>query len=277
MLCYGANLGTVTLPADYSAPAYDDRIRQVAPQPSRPEFLWLNTSDQSIQRAWSLSLPHDLTDRRVVDGPPPALPPNEGFRRIFAVDRGEDHRHRLASVYGVKDAATALEVAWDRLRLASTGNAGYRALRPLLQEVVSVPPETRSLTHSWETLSRVNTDKHALVIPFLQDEAVYALPAVLPVDTIAWDVSVAMRILWLAHGGGLFEDTVACHDLALDALDLIRSTYSSWREVADGIVVGRALSTGRVDESCIAYVDQVAIALNHPDSPWVRLPLHENA
>lgn len=194
---------------------------------------------------------------------------------MFAVDRGDDHRHRVASVYGVKDAATALDVAWDRLRLARMGNADYRELRPVLQDIVAAPAKDRTPTRAWETLTSVDTGKHGLVIPFLQDEAVYALPADLPADTIAWDVSVAMRILWLAHGGGLFEDTVACHDLARDALDLIRSTYSSWREVADGIVVGRALTTGRLDESCIAYVDQVALALNHPDSPWARLPLHE--
>ncbi|HIW91217.1 MAG TPA: DUF1266 domain-containing protein [Candidatus Corynebacterium avicola] len=265
----------MTLPADFAAPTYDERIRRTAPAASRPEFVWLDAYDPTLQRAWSLSLPHDLVDGRVVDGPAPEAPPNEGFRRMFAVDRGQDHRHRVASVYGVKDAATALEVAWDRLRLARTGNAHYRELLPLLQDIVSAPPDDRNPTRVWKTLTTVDTDKHDLVIPFLQDEAVYALPEDLPVDTVAWDVSVAMRILWLAHGGGLFEDTVACHDLARDALDLIRSTYSSWREVADGIVVGRALSTGRVDESCIAYVDQVALALNHPDSPWVRLPLHD--
>lgn len=275
MLFFLANLGAVTLPADFTAPAYDERIRRTEPAGSRPGFVWLNASDPTLQRAWSLSLPHDLADGRVVDGPAPALPPNEGFRRMFAVDRGDDHRHRVASVYGVKDAATALDVAWDRLRLARMGNADYRELRPVLQDIVAAPAKDRTPTRAWETLTSVDTGKHGLVIPFLQDEAVYALPADLPADTIAWDVSVAMRILWLAHGGGLFEDTVACHDLARDALDLIRSTYSSWREVADGIVVGRALTTGRLDESCIAYVDQVALALNHPDSPWARLPLHE--
>jgi hypothetical protein len=270
-----SNIGGVTNAAETFAPSYADRMDAPVVSGSRPTFVRSNLGDAASQRAWSLALPHDLIDGRIVDGPAPVYPPHEGFRRLFAVDPGETYRHQLSSVYGIKDAASALEAANDRLRLAGHGNAAYRDIQPLLQHLMSQEPGSRP--SSAAVLSAVDNDRHHVVVPFLQDLAHYALPENPPADLMAWEVSVALRILWLAHGGGLFTDTVACNDLTLDGLSLIQDNYRTWRDYADALVVGRAVSTGTLDESSISFVEQVSTALNHPDSPWSQLPLHESA
>ncbi|MGO1950551.1 MAG: DUF1266 domain-containing protein [Mycobacteriaceae bacterium] len=266
----------MTHAVEFTAPTYESRLHHTTASSSAPRLLWSGSPeptspDADLQRAWSLTLPHELTDGRIVDAPTTPHPPNEGFRRLFAVDPGEVHRHALTAVYGVKDGPAALAVAERRLRDA--GDPDYRELRPLLRTVLESPaPERPSSTR---TLSGIDPRQHHVVVPFLQQNAPFALPtdpAELPVDTVAWDVSLAMRVLWLAHGGGLVTGE-ECSELALSALEQVRETYDGWHAFASGLVVGRAVSMGQIDDSSISYVDDVALALNHPDSPWSRLPL----
>lgn len=71
---------------------------------------------------------------------------------------------------------------------------------------------------------------------------------------------------WLHHR----EDA---EPLVRGASEVTRQVYSSWREHADGFIVGRTQWTGMIDEGSFEYVGGMAISLNHPESPWATTPL----
>ncbi|WP_376783588.1 DUF1266 domain-containing protein [Corynebacterium variabile] len=52
-----------------------------------------------------------------------------------------------------------------------------------------------------------------------------------------------------------------------------RQAYGSWREHADGFIVGRTQWCETIDKGSSEYVGGMAIALHHPESPWVTTPL----
>ncbi|MCJ7859711.1 DUF1266 domain-containing protein [Corynebacterium kalidii] len=247
---------------------YRSTLLTLPPTGAALRLVWDDDRTPESSRAWALSLPHGLGDGRVVNGPAEAHLPNTGFQKLFVVDPGEAHRHHLATVYGIRTAREALEAV--RARLATGGDPRYRAHRGLLATLCSTPAGQRPAAHT--VLGTVDPADHHVVVPFLSDTAVAALPEVPPAETTAWDVSVAVHLLWLAHGGGLVTGD-ECSDLLARALDSARSVYRTWAEYADGVVVGRAVADGRLDDSCLRFVRDVAVALNHPDSPWSRLEL----
>lgn len=262
----------VTHPADNTTPTattYRSALQELPRSAGRLQLVWDRDRTAEASRSWALSLPHGLNDGRVVNGPAEAHPPNSGFQKLFVVDPGEAHRHHLASVYGIRTARDVLGTV--AARLDDAGDADYRRHRELLAGLCSTPVDRRPAAHT--VLGPLDPADHHLVIPFLQDAAVAALPETPPTDTTGWDVSVAVHLLWLAHGGGLVT-VDQCSGLLNRALELTRSTYGSWEEFADGVVVGRAVADGRLDDSCMRFVQDIAVALNHPDSPWVRLNLH---
>lgn len=258
----------VTYPADTTENTYRTTLCELPTISRSLRLLWGEEPSAEVGTAWALSLPHDLTDGRKVNAPAEAHPPNSGFQKLFVADPGEAHRHHLAQVFGIRTGEDALQAANDRINGA--GSAEYRELHTLLCEVCSTPLHERPPAYS--ILAPVAADQHHIVIPFLQPEATLALPEVPPSDTTAWDISVAVRLLWLAHGGGLVT-AEQCEPVVLRALELARRTYGGWSEYADGLVVGRAVSNGRLDDSGIHFVDDVAVALNHPDSLWSRVAL----
>lgn len=219
-------------------------------------------------RAWALSLPHGLADGRMVDGPAAAHPPNAGFQKIFVVDPGETHRHHLARVFGIRSGQDALDAVADRLSAA--GDPAYSSQHGVLADLCATAWSERPAAHT--VLGPVDADHHHVVVPFLQPEAYQALPPTPPEDICAWDISVAVHLLWLAHGGGLLTEE-QCDAPLGRALAMARDAYGSWTDYADGVVVGRAVSDGRLDDSCHRFVHDTAVALNHPDSPWFRLNL----
>ncbi|MEJ6548461.1 DUF1266 domain-containing protein [Corynebacterium sp. USCH3] len=260
----------MTYPADNTTTAttYRSLLQQLPPSGRGLRLTWDPDRSEGSSRSWALGLPHGLTDGRTVNGPPEAHPPNEGFQKLFVVDPGEVHRHHLARVFGIRTAQDVLRTAADRLRDA--GDADYRQYLPALQSLCDTPVADRPAAHT--VLGPVDPAHHHLIIPFLQDEAALALPETPPVDTTAWDISVAVHLLWLAHGGGLITED-RCSGMLSDALGLAQSTYTTWQDYADGAVVGRAVADGRLDDSCLYFVRDVAVVLNHPDSPWYRLEL----
>lgn len=260
---------SVTFPADITTNTYHTTLRTLPVNSRSFHFTWDEAVSVDLGTAWSLSLPHDLTDGRPVNAPAEAHPPHSGFQKLFIADPGEAHRHRLAQVYGIRTGQDALHVAGTRLCQAAS--ADYRELRPLLRDLCSTPHHRRQPVHT--ILAPVAADRHHIIIPFLQPEATAALPENPPVDTTAWDLSVAVRLLWLAHGGGLVT-AGQCEPLLVDALNQARRTYRTWSEYADGLVVGRTISNGRIDDSCIHFITDLAVALNHQESLWARLPLH---
>ncbi len=76
----------------------------------------------------------------------------------------------------------------------------------------------------------------------------------------------------MAHGAGYITEEDA-EPLVRGALEVTRQVYSSWREHADGFIVGRTQWTGMIDEGSFEYVGGMAISLNHPESPWATTPL----
>ncbi|MGJ0182511.1 DUF1266 domain-containing protein [Corynebacterium glyciniphilum] len=261
----------MTYPADTAAttaPTYRSILRNFPSSSRGLPLTWESGRSDDSCRAWGLSLPHGLTDGRVVNGPAEAHPPNAGFQKLFVVDPGEAHRHHLARVFGIRTTDDVLESASARLRDA--GDPDYREHLPLLDTLCSTTGPERPAAYT--VLSPVDPAHHHLIVPFLQDSAPMALPETPPQDTTAWDVSVAVHLLWLAHGGGLVTED-QCSGMLARALDLAQSTYSTWEDFADGVVVGRAVSDGRLDDSCVRFVHDIAVVLNHPDSPWFRLSL----
>lgn len=264
----------VTLPSDTTATTTASTYRTILsalPFTARPlPLTWAEGHSRDFSCAWSLSLPHDLTAGRVSNGPPEAHPPDAGFRKLVIVDPGEAYRHHLAAVYGVRTGGDLLRTV--AARLDDAGDADYRELHSRITGIAATPAHRRPPLH--RILGPVPAGQQHVVIPFLQPDAALALPNVPPADTTAWDVSVAVHMLWLGYGGGLVTDG-QCAPLLERALQRARDTYATWEDYADGLVVGRAVADGRLDDSCLGVVRDVAVALNHPDSPWARFPLHD--
>ncbi|MGN0095361.1 MAG: DUF1266 domain-containing protein [Corynebacterium sp.] len=261
----------MTYPADTSAttaPTYRSILRDIPSSGRGLRLTWESGRSDDSSRSWGLSLPHGLTDGRVTNGPAEAHPPNAGFQKLFVVDPGEAHRHHLARVFGIRTTQDVLDTASARLRDA--GDAAYRQHRPLLETLCSTTGPERPAAHT--VLGPVDPAHHHLIIPFLQDGACTALPETPPQDTTAWDISVAVHLLWLAHGGGLVTED-QCSGMLARALDLAQAACPTWEDFADGVVVGRAVADGRLDDSCLRFVRDIAVVLNHPNSPWFRLPL----
>lgn len=188
----------------------------------------------------------------------------------------------LNGSWSVTDGKGALQTALALLNDA--GDPGYRALRPTLSDLVTLPvaergqhvdgiiAATRQAVDPEVPDEAVAAEVRRIVGPFLMEESVMALPSTLPVDTVDWDTSRALRILWMAHGAGCITEQDA-EPLVRGALDITRQAYGSWLEHADGFIVGRTQWCETIDEGSFEYVGGMAIALHHPESPWVTTPL----
>lgn len=268
------NIMGVTNPADTTAstnntiPSYRSALGEIPWSRRHVAVVRDEGRSDDSARSWALSLPHGLTEGRVLDGPAAAHPPNAGFQKIFVVDPGETHRHHLARVFGIRSGDDALE-AVDH-RLSSAGDPAYQSQHGTLVDLCATPWSERPAAHT--VLGPVAPESHHVIVPFLQPEAHQALPPTPPQDICAWDISVAVHLLWLAHGGGLLTEEQCAGPLSR-ALAMAQDSYDNWADYADGVVVGRAVSDGRLDDSCHRMVQDTALALNHPDSPWFRLNL----
>lgn len=151
-----------------------------------------------------MSLPYELGPDRIIDGPGTAPQPKKGLKKLIGGGDEGRCRQMLSGSWEVTNREEALNTAHELLTYA--GDAGYRALRPALTDLVQ-----------------------------------------LPTDTVGWDTARALRMLWMAHGAGYITEEDA-EPLVRGALEVTRQVYSSWREYADGFIVGRTQWTGMIDE-----------------------------
>ncbi|MDN5721781.1 MAG: DUF1266 domain-containing protein [Corynebacterium sp.] len=229
-----------------------------------------------------MSLPYELGPDRIIDGPGPAPQPKKGLKKLIGGGDEGRCRQMLSGSWEVTNREEALNTAHELLTYA--GDAGYRALRPALTDLVQLPvPQrgqhlvgliaaTREAVDPEVPDEAVAAEVRRVAGPFLLEESVRALPSQLPTDTVGWDSARALRMLWMAHGAGYITEEDA-EPLVRGALEVTRQVYSSWREHADGFIVGRTQWTGMIDEGSFEYVGGMAISLNHPESPWATTPL----
>ncbi len=138
----------------------------------------------------------------------------------------------LNGSWSVTDGKGALQTALALLNDA--GDPGYRALRPTLSDLVTLPvaergqhvdgiiAATRQAVDPEVPDEAVAAEVRRIVGPFLMEESVMALPSTLPVDTVDWDTARALRILWMAHGAGCITEQDA-EPLVRGALDITPS------------------------------------------------------
>lgn len=241
-----------------------------------------NRLDPDLALGWSLHMPYELGDGHVVDAPGPVHTPKKGLKKMFGTDMAGTYRQMLANSWGVHDRDETLGTVQNLLEYA--GDPGYRAMLPALRQLLTVPvgqrpgylasiaEMVRGAVDDSVTDEQVVAEVNRVVGPFLVPESVLALPAALPPDTVGWDTARALRVLWMAHGAGFVTEQDA-EPFVRAALDLTRQVYGSWREHADGFLVGRAQWVEAVDDSSLEYAGGMATALHHPDSPWVLTPL----
>ena len=271
-------------PNEMTAQNYDQYLELPGFRDTGYHLTRQNRLDPEVALGWSLSLPYELGPDRIIDGPGPAPEPKKGLKKLFGGGGDESrNRHMLNGSWSVTDGKGALQTALALLNDA--GDPGYRALRPTLSDLVTLPVAERGQhVHGIIAATREAVDPEVpdeavaaevrrIVGPFLMEESVMALPSTLPADTVGWDTARALRILWMAHGAGYITEQDA-EPLVRGALDITRQAYGSWREHADGFIVGRTQWCETIDESSFEYVGGMAIALHHPESPWVSTPLH---
>lgn len=65
-------------------------------------------------------------------------------------------------------------------------------------------------------------------------------------------------------------------NISAHALAVTREYSQSWRDHADQYVLGRAKWKGVLDEEALENRDKMWVRLQHPNSMWVKYPLHGN-
>ncbi len=273
-------------PNEMTAQSYDQYLELPGFRDPGYHLTRQNRLDPEVALGWSLSLPYEIGPDRVIDGPGPAPQPKKGLKKLFGGGgRGYESRYRqmLSGSWGVNDGQSALQTAHELL--TGAGDPGYRALRSALSDLVALPvgergqhlngliAATREVVDPEVPDEAVAAEVRRIVGPFLMEESVMALPSTLPVDTVGWDTARALRVLWMAHGAGYITEQDA-EPLVRGALDITRQVYGSWREHADGFIIGRTQWCETIDEGSFEYVGGMAISLHHPESPWVATPLH---
>jgi hypothetical protein len=232
----------MTSPQQSTATTYDEYLELPEFRDRGWHLVRENRLDPDLALGWSLHMPYEL---------------------------GDDRDETLGTVQNLLEYA---------------GDPGYRAMLPALRQLLTVPvgqrpgylasiaEMVRGAVEDSVTDEQVVAEVNRVVGPFLVQESVLALPATLPPDTVGWDTARALRVLWMAHGAGIVTEQDA-EPFIRAALDLTRQVYGSWREHADGFLVGRAQWAEAVDDGSLEYAGGLATALHHPDSPWVLTPL----
>ena len=101
-------------------------------------------------------------------------------------------------------------------------------------------------------------------------------PFELPSTTLAWDIMRVEVTAGYALSIGMIPEQQYL-SYAASAVEILQSHFASWYQVALSFWWGRAMWLADEPyelENFVEYNDIFGTALTHPDSPWLRVPLH---